>query len=211
MNNGDLVLPKKILEMLEPVTTAMLARDYILTTAQDNMVAIITGADIARITSNGSTYANSLYLPALVPTTLFVDVAEIKNVQGLVNDFFFTDAKELAELIKLVPVEIWNLYFSLDSSTTAKTAANLTVSATVAPTKLPLTYDAVKDQVIDEIDHNGSATTLSVKSNLRNKGYHAIQKEVSDFMKQVAKQEDLDFNASAPQSDGTTYLVYSKK
>jgi len=56
-----------------------------------------------------------------------------------------------------------------------------------------LTKADVYDVAMDLIEENGSTTTLDVKKELRNNGFFAKQVEVSNFMSEVADEENWSF------------------
>jgi hypothetical protein len=59
--------------------------------------------------------------------------------------------------------------------------------------KKTLTKADVFDVASDLIEANGSTTTLDIKKELRNRGFFALQADVSDYMVQVCSEEDWDF------------------
>lgn len=68
-----------------------------------------------------------------------------------------------------------------------------------------ITKDIVKDVAEDLMEKNGQTTTLEVKDELRNRGYWAVQDEVSNMMFDLGHEEDWDI-----QNDPTgTHRVYS--
>ena len=59
--------------------------------------------------------------------------------------------------------------------------------------KKTLTKADVFDVASDLIEANGSTTTLDIKKELRNRGFFALQADVSDYMVQVCDEEDWSF------------------
>ena len=68
-----------------------------------------------------------------------------------------------------------------------------------------ITSDIVKEVAEKLMESNGQTTTLEVKKELRNRGYWAKQKEVSDLMFDLSNTEDWDVQNAA----SGTHRLYS--
>lgn len=91
----------------------------------------------------------------------------------------------------------------------------LTDLITDKDTLLVLTLDAVKETAVKMIDLNGSVTTLEIKQIVRNAGYKADQRNVSDFMNELYVEGFLKFDTVINNGDphrlykpGNEYYVF---
>lgn len=80
---------------------------------------------------------------------------------------------------------------------------------------LTLTLDVVKETAVKMIDLNGSVTTLEIKQIVRNAGYKADQRNVSDLMNQLYVEGFLKFETVINNGDphrlykpGNEYYVF---
>lgn len=91
----------------------------------------------------------------------------------------------------------------------------LTDLITDKDTLLVLTLDAVKETAVKMIDLNGSVTTLEIKQIVRNAGYKADQRNVSNFMNELYVEGFLKFETVINSGDphrlykpGNEYYVF---
>jgi hypothetical protein len=91
----------------------------------------------------------------------------------------------------------------------------LTDLITDKDTLLVLTLDAVKETAVKMIDLNGSVTTLEIKQIVRNAGYKADQRNVSDLMNELYVEGFLKFDTVINNGDphrlykpGNEYYVF---
>lgn len=127
----------------------------------------------------------------------------------LSTDILYNNENDLKEAISLIHPLIWKWYFNLNINYDDYENKDEVIEDDLLDDKLPLSYDIVEKEVLDHLDECSSVTTLEIKNSLRAKGYLAYQSEVSDFMKSVARENDLDFNAV--QSGDKLHLEYSHK
>jgi hypothetical protein len=59
-----------------------------------------------------------------------------------------------------------------------------------------LTKDITKKFFYSVIKKSNTATTLDIKNELRNNGYYALQKDVSEYMQEIASEEDIDYTTN---------------
>lgn len=232
-----LTLDNEIFEELDSSTKQIFAKDYIFTAGSilDGEV-LVSPADIlaglypeletvyipALDVENGEITIGEISVEAFTTDYAFQDREALKKIMQETDELIFamyfnlspddmetiTFADEIfedPEDEKVIPDSEHITSFGTAQSATWS-APSVSTSFT-APVLKPIDYDIVKDTALNLIAENGSTTSLEVKEELREDGYQATQDEVSDFLKDVARDENLDFAAEV--TDGNSHLVYS--
>lgn len=199
-------LDSTVMQSMDTSIQQAFAKDYIYSYAVGiNMDGVASAQDILV----KDVTAKKIFFPVLETSFSMVTAGELDKGSIIPSDFVFTSKDLLEQLIRDIDLNIWLLYFGVNPDIIAQYSIKVTLDAAPAApaAKLPLTYDAVKDAAFELMKANGTTSTLEVKELLRTKNYEATQAEVSKLMKEVAREESLDFNAAS--ANGNNHIVYS--
>jgi hypothetical protein len=204
---------ENVYDIFERSTRKNFASDYLYKAAVEK--SGLAAVSISEILDGEN--VDTYYLPVIDLENKLFTIGEFDGSQKIIpSDFVFVDKNVLQQILKEIDPIILAMYFDLNSEQLAEFRISDDIidnkeeeyeQPTLTSLK-PVTYDVVKEKTLKLIDENGSTTSLDVKLALRNEFYNVTQDEASSWLKEVARKENLDFNAVV--TNGHPHLVYTR-
>lgn len=206
-----------VYDIFDRSTRKIFASDYLYNAAiiKSGLSALSTSEIL-----DGEDIYTTYYLPVIDLENKLFTIGEFDGSQKIIpSDFVFVDKTVLQQILKEIDPIILAMYFDLNFDQLAifrisddiiddKEVESEQPTVTSLTSLKPVTYDIVKEKTLKLIDENGSTTSLDVKLALRNEFYNVTQDEASKWLKEVARKENLDFNAVV--TNGHPHLVYTR-